>query len=845
MTRRVLVCIEDTGVAHVVASRLQKDGVDGVVVDKPSVLVESARAGADALVVQDKYPSGEVGSSLLRQVRVARGEAVSAIYLLTGDLAAPDRHVLERQYRVREFLGVEATPHRIAAALREAAGDEDVDLDVILHEDEKKNDFDIEIASQAGEPVLDLEEVLGSFDDSSEERTTEVSAAEMQLVKEALERPFARGDGEHDTIAMPARKVHDEITKSAQASDPHTVVTALSGPASTDLTEATERALDEGTREFVLPPGAMDGDGAVFEQPSELPAPGGDRDFVLPDLGEVPGDLTLGDDGAAIDEQPAEAAAASDSQRGEEMQMQELKKALLAQKKAREAAEKRVKDLESRLAKVEPSPGSPGDGVPAEGVFEEVRYPALLARCRGEGFTGAIKFQIGGANTRTVYLRDGLPVGYASSEPGERIGKMMVAQGRISDEQYIKAATVMVERGIKLTEALVELGFIEGETLAVEMRNLTRDQIIQGFELTQGRFTVQEGQRADDSVATFDFGPGEIYVQGYRRYAPKQEMQALYESLRDAYLIANTRLASFRPKLGLGGDDERLLRLLGEAYTLEEAVERASVAPDHAARLIAALQALDLVEEWSPGVEQFRARLRAERQRHAEEIAAIREDMSRREQRLFEGFERALAKIGTLGGASGVNLADHLPARDEPARLEARADAGASAPAAPRAERHESITVAPRASAPVVGEVTTLDVEPDKPVNGAAAARPTIEVAPEPPAAAEPAEPQNPFGPMPEEPMSAADAKYREGIEQAAHNRLDEAEVTLREAVRMDASKPQYLLSLARVLLANPRYERTGTLPVVRSLLDRAVQIAPDHGEVKEMHGQVVAEMGG
>jgi hypothetical protein len=93
--------------------------------------------------------------------------------------------------------------------------------------------------------------------------------------------------------------------------------------------------------------------------------------------------------------------------------------------------------------------------------------------------------------------------------------------------------------------------------------------------------------------------------------------------------------------------------------------------------------------------------------------------------------------------------------------------------------------------------------------------------------------------------MSLADLKYREGIEQAAQNRLDEAEVTLREAVRLDASKPEYLTALARVLLGNPRYERAGTLPVVRSLLDRAVQLAPDSTEASDMHAQVIKEMSG
>ena len=245
----------------------------------------------------------------------------------------------------------------------------------------------------------------------------------------------------------------------------------------------------------------------------------------------------------------------------------ELKKALLAERKAREAAQKRVEELELRLAKMGEAPQSTGQGVPTDGVFEDLRYPALLARCRSEAYTGSIVMQSGGA-TRSVYLKDGLPVAFSSSEPGQRIGKVLVSQGRITDEQYMKAATRMVEKSIKLTDALVELGLIDAESLAVEQRNLTRDQIIQGFETVQGRFTTTAAAAPDVNSATFDFGPGEIYVQGYRRYAPANEMMAAYETLRDKYLIANARLAGYRPKLGLTGEDERMLRLLGNQNRL-------------------------------------------------------------------------------------------------------------------------------------------------------------------------------------------------------------------------------------------------------------------------------------
>ncbi len=91
--------------------------------------------------------------------------------------------------------------------------------------------------------------------------------------------------------------------------------------------------------------------------------------------------------------------------------------------------------------------------------------------------------------------------------------------------------------------------------------------------------------------------------------------------------------------------------------------------------------------------------------------------------------------------------------------------------------------------------------------------------------------------------LSPAERKFYEGKRLASVGKLDEAELILREAVRLDASKPDYLVSLANVLLKNPRYDRSGTLPVVRSLLDRVVQIAPDDAEAAALHRSIIRDI--
>lgn len=791
-----------------------RDGLDGVVVLQAARLVDEARKGVAAVAVQHRYATGEIGSSLLRQVRVARGEVVPSIVVVTGELSGPDRLVYERQYKVSAFLGSDAGAGALADAIAAASG---VAGDVELHEDEARNEFDISIESHA---AVDIDAAFaGAFDDDDDDesvKTVEISRNELLRLKA--------------TVAVPA-------------------------------TAPQARGVDDSSELSQLPAPGGDDDLSLDEKPAARPTRGG---FLANEF-DLSVSTSVGPVEAAPSPTPSVSADSStpgghaSADEGDSMQIQELqrtqaelKKALLAERKAREGAQKRVEELEQKLAKMGDAPSTTSQGgVPSDGVFEDLRYPALLARCRAEAFSGSLVMQAGGS-TRTVFMKDGLPVAFSSSEPGQRIGKVLVSQGRITDEQYMKAATRMVEKSIKLTDALVELNLIDAESLAVEQRNLTRDQIIAGFELVQGRFTTTAGAAPDANTPTFDFGPGEIYVQGYRRYAPANEMVAAYETLRDKYLVANARLASYRPKLGLLGDDERLLRLLGEALTVEEAVERAGLSAEAASRLLAALQALDLVEEWSPGVEQFRSRLRAERQRHAEELAALNAENRAVQDRLLRAFEAALAGRGEASSLSAALGDRSSPPVATAAPSVSPAVAAATATTLPRSP--SSTSVATRVEKPLERLADKADKGSKNTLNWATEQPPTPTPPPRTEAplsslsstlSAAASAPIVTPPPPPREELTPAERKFREGVEQASQERLDEAEVTLREAVRLDATRPEFLTALARVLLGNPRYERSGTLPVVRSLLDRAVTLAPDHAEATALHKEVLAEMGG
>ncbi|MEW5853670.1 MAG: DUF4388 domain-containing protein, partial [Myxococcota bacterium] len=414
--------------------------------------------------------------------------------------------------------------------------------------------------------------------------------------------------------------------------------------------------------------------------------------------------------------QDAERKAADKSRKLEE-EVASLKKELAAAQTSAKSSDKtdqltreledaraQIQQLQAQLASPGRAPALPvGDDagpLPKEGNLEQVAYARILVRLLKERFTGRLSLRTGSAK-REVYFENGAPAAYSSSEPGERLGRVLVTRNCITEEQYLAAARAMVERGAKLTEALLEMGAVDSARLQQEQRQLTKDQIINGFSLTQGSYLVEPGKSPPDEVTKFEFKTGEIFLQGYRKYAPDSEIKELYAALKETYYCPKPELAAYRPELGLEPDDERVLKMMSEAYTVEEAVERSGQPMERVSRLLGALKLLGLVGPWKPGVAEFEARLRAEKLRQAEEVLALKQKIREREEQLMADFQNSLKRLEGLI-QSVKEAGAHAPVASS------TAPSASTSPAAPRKSATSKQAAVPAANPPPPAEEKTV-----------------------------------------------------------------------------------------------------------------------------------------
>ncbi len=226
---------------------------------------------------------------------------------------------------------------------------------------------------------------------------------------------------------------------------------------------------------------------------------------------------------------------------------------------------------------------------PASGAIDPVSFPHLLADLHRQGATGSIKVE-GPTYRKALHFRNGRILFGSSDDPGDQLGAILVAAGKISAEtveaESAKVgpgkplAAVLSERGLVGQDDLSEAGRIKVERILADL--LTRSSGSFEFEdgiLPKGIVDLQASTPRAFMAATCAAGPELARVvlgSGEPALRKRDEGAAL--------------LAELEP------DAVALARALDGKSSLNEASRRAGLTAGESEGLAAGLVLLGLVE---------------------------------------------------------------------------------------------------------------------------------------------------------------------------------------------------------------------------------------------------------
>ncbi len=160
------------------------------------------------------------------------------------------------------------------------------------------------------------------------------------------------------------------------------------------------------------------------------------------------------------------------------------------------------------------------------GQLADLPLPDILQHLRLSRSTGILSLVSGGAR-KDVYLRDGRVVFASCNLPNDRLGELLLREGKITIEEY-EASIRAISKGKRQGKALLESGALRPRDLweGVQLQVREIAESVLGWD--EGQFQFESSEAPDRERITVDLDAVELILAGIRRQDAEGRLAARF-----------------------------------------------------------------------------------------------------------------------------------------------------------------------------------------------------------------------------------------------------------------------------------------------------------------------------
>lgn len=169
------------------------------------------------------------------------------------------------------------------------------------------------------------------------------------------------------------------------------------------------------------------------------------------------------------------------------------------------------------------------------GQLGECSVPQLLHDFYGRKATGLLHLERGEAK-KIIYIKDGYPVFARSNVLNECLGRMLVAEGAITQVDCDASVERSKESGRLQGTELIEMGLLTPQELHAALARQVAQKLLTTFKWQSGTCRFVVGKDFKKNVTTIKVSPASLILQGVKNYWSQQQLDEFLLPLRNLYL---------------------------------------------------------------------------------------------------------------------------------------------------------------------------------------------------------------------------------------------------------------------------------------------------------------------
>lgn len=292
--------------------------------------------------------------------------------------------------------------------------------------------------------------------------------------------------------------------------------------------------------------------------------------------------------------------------------------------------------------------------------------PKILRTILHSGESGVLSFW-NGVVTKRVFVSRGRLVQITSNDPDERLGELLLVDGRITARQFVEASK-LIRPGKRLGTILVEIAALDAEELIPAITNQARLMLFELFNWTSGTYEMSLGEVDESQFVPLNLSSDEVIAQGMRTLRCWSRVFAGIQSLETVF-VRVPGVESWHLKVELTEDEQTVMSRVNGRLTVDQISDLSFGTSFETCRTLWMLSVLGLIQRAETG-DIERSQLLAEEASDRAEVGQVVDRFNRLFERIYtyvdsrpgegaDAFARsAVAEIAPQFGTlfSGVDL---------------------------------------------------------------------------------------------------------------------------------------------------------------------------------------------
>jgi hypothetical protein len=161
-----------------------------------------------------------------------------------------------------------------------------------------------------------------------------------------------------------------------------------------------------------------------------------------------------------------------------------------------------------------------------KGQIADLPVPEILQHLSLSRSTGILTLVSGGAR-KALYLNEGRVVFASSNLPNDRLGELLIREGKITVEEY-EASIRALSKGKRQGKVLVEMGALTPKDLWESVQLQVKEIVYSIFPWEEGTFHFEESSLPEKERITVDLDILDLMLVGIRRVDASGRIQTRY-----------------------------------------------------------------------------------------------------------------------------------------------------------------------------------------------------------------------------------------------------------------------------------------------------------------------------